>query len=381
MLIFKFAMFKKIVFSSIQFLRKRARDFKEFLSFFYSYLRKKILVSLGFFELNKNFAVRFFTIKRGRYSRPFLHMATIGVLIIGVLLTPHLASTYPVFSAQESISPEINSPSLEQSIVVGEDVFKTDISQKPRDKIVNYTVARGDTISTIAKKFGISEDTIKWENNLKNDNITVGDNLKILPVTGIAYKVARGDSIYTIAKKFDTNAQQIVNFPFNDFANPETFSLVEGQILIVPEGVKPSEQPTYIRRQYIAKGPVGISSAGFTWPLSGGISQFATWYHMAIDITNDVGAPVVAAQNGVIVKAASGVWDGGYGTNVMVDDGNGNQTLYAHLSGLNVGIGDEVVAGKTVLGWVGMTGRTTGPHLHFEIRRGGALVNPLAYLQ
>jgi len=374
-------MFKKTVFSCIHFLRKRAKDFKEFQAFFNSYLKKKILVSLGFFELNKNFAVRFFTIKRGRYSRPFLHMATIGVLIIGVLLTPYLASTYPVFSAQESISPEINSPSLEQSIVVGEDVFKTDISQKPRDKIINYTVARGDTISTIAKKFGISEDTIKWENNLKNNNITVGDSLKILPVTGIAYKVLRGDSIYTIAKKFDTNAQQIVNFPFNDFANPETFSLVEGQILIVPEGVKPSEQPTYIRRQYIAKGPISVSSAGFTWPLSGGISQFATWYHMAIDITNDVGAPVVAAQNGVIVKAASGVWDGGYGTNVMVDDGNGNQTLYAHLSGLNVGIGDSVVAGKTVLGWVGMTGRTTGPHLHFEIRRGGSLVNPLAYLQ
>lgn len=320
--------------------------------------------------------------KRGRYNRPFLHLSTVGVLALGVIIAPFLASTYPVFSAQESISSEISSPSSEQSIVVGEDVFKTEISQKPRDKVIEYTVQRGDTVSTIASKFGISQDTVRWANDLRNDNIEVGDTLKILPVTGIAYKVLQGDSVYTIAKKFDTNAQQIVDFPFNDFANPETFSLVEGQILIVPDGIKPSEQPTYIKRQvYIAQGPVSISSAGFTWPLRGGISQFSSWYHTAIDITDPVGTPIVAAQNGTVIKSLVGTWDGGYGTNVAIDDGNGNQTLYAHMSGVNVGVGDSVVAGKTVIGWVGMTGRTTGPHLHFEVRRGGVLVNPLAYIQ
>ncbi len=375
-------MLKKSLLFVAAFSRRQIKDFGSFLKFFTEYSRKKILKILLFFESNKNVLVRFFMMKRGRYNRPFLHLSTVGVLALGVIIAPFLASTYPVFSAQDSISSEISSPSSEQSIVVGEDVFKTEISQKPRDKVIEYKVQRGDTVSTIANKFGISQDTVRWANDLRNDNIEVGDALKILPVTGIAYKVLQGDSVYTIAKKFDTNAQQIVDFPFNDFANPETFSLVEGQILIVPDGIKPSEQPTYIKRQvYIAQGPVSVSSAGFTWPLRGGVSQFASWYHMAIDITDPVGTPIVAAQNGTVVKSLVGTWDGGYGTNVMIDDGSGNSTLYAHMSGVNVGVGDSVAAGKTVIGWVGMTGRTTGPHLHFEVRKGGVLVNPLAYIQ
>jgi murein DD-endopeptidase MepM/ murein hydrolase activator NlpD len=375
-------MIKKAVISCIQFLRNRVKDFSEFWVFFVFYLRKKVLKGSGFFELNKDFLVKFFTMKRGRYSRPFLHIATIGVLIIGVLVTPYLASTYPVFSAQQSVSPEINSPSAKQSIVVGEDVFKTDVSQKPRDKVMDYVVQKGDTISTIAKKFGISEDTVRWENDLSNDFISVGDTLKILPVTGVAYKVQSGDSVYTIAKKFDTNAQQIVDFPFNDFSNPETFSLIAGQILIVPDGVKPSEQPTYIKRQvYIAQGPVAISSAGLTWPLRGGVSQFASWYHMAIDITDPVGTPIVAAENGTVVSVSIGGWDYGYGTNVWVKNGNGIGTHYSHMSGVNVSAGQQVEAGKTIVGWVGMTGRTTGPHLHFEVSVNDVLVNPLSYIQ
>lgn len=319
--------------------------------------------------------------KRGRYSRPFLHISTMGVLTVGVIAAPFLASTYPVFSQNLTTSAKIASPSQSQSIVVGENVFQTDISQKPRDKTITYTVQNGDTISTIAQKFGVSTDTIKWENNLSGDILNVGDTLEILPVTGVSYKVQSGDTIYTIAKKFDTEAQKIVDFPFNDFANPETFSLVNGQMLLVPDGIRPSEQPFIKRQIYIAQGPTSVSSAGFTWPLSGGISQFASWYHMALDITNPVGTPIVAAQNGTITKISTGTWDGGYGNNIIIDNGGGYQTLYAHMSGVNVGIGQEVAAGKTVIGWVGSTGRSTGPHLHFEIRKNGVLVNPLPFLQ
>ena len=334
------------------------------------------------FEKNKNILVKFFTMKRGRYNRPFLHLTAMSVLGIGVLIAPFLTDTYPVFSSNASISAKLASDAQEQSIIIDNNVFQTDISQKPRDKTITYTVEKGDTLSTIAKKFGISTDTIRWANDLTSDNISIGDELKILSVTGIAHKVAKGDSVYTIAKKYDTNPQQIVDFPFNDFANPETFSLVEGQILIVPDGIKPSEQPTFIKRQvYIAQGPVSFSSEGFTWPLRGGISQFASWYHMAIDITSPIGTPIVAAKSGRVIKASSGTWDGGYGNNIIIDDGNGYETLYSHLSGFNVGLGDSVNGGKTVIGWVGLTGRTTGAHLHFEIRRNGGLVNPISYLQ
>lgn len=320
--------------------------------------------------------------KRGRYNRPFLHVSAIGVLVIGAIVAPVVADTYPVFSTQTDTLATIATPSNKQSITVDDDVFKTDISQKPRDTIVIYTVEKGDTLSSVAKKFGISTDTIKWENGLKNDSIVIGDALRILPVTGMAHKVVKGDTIYSIAKKYDASSQAIVDFPFNEFANPETFSLVEGQILIVPDGVKPEEKPTTIRRQlYIPSGPISVSDSGFTWPVRGYISQFAAWYHMALDIVSPFGTPVVAGQTGRVVKASAGLWEGGYGTHIIIENDNGYSSLYAHMSGLNVGTGDYVVAGQTTIGWVGLTGRTTGAHLHFEIRRNGALVNPISYLQ
>lgn len=354
----------------------------EFLRTLFLYSKGKVVSAGILFERHKNVFVRFLLMKRGRYNRPFLHLSAMAVMGVGVIIGPFLAETYPVFSSDTpSLLGNASRNVSEQSIAVDEDVLQTSVSQKPRDEVITYRVEKGDTLSTIAKKFGISVDTIKWINNLTSDNLTVEDELKILPVTGVLHKVAKGDTVYTIAKKYDTEAQKIADFPFNEFANPETFSLVAGQLLIVPDGVRPSQRPPARKAVYLAQGPVKVSGGGFTWPVSGIVSQFAAWYHMAIDITSSVGTPVVAAQSGTVVKAVSGVWDGGYGTSVVVDNGGGFQTLYAHLSGLNVSAGDEVAAGGTVLGWIGMTGRTTGPHVHFEIRKNGTLVNPLPYLQ
>ncbi len=317
--------------------------------------------------------------KRGRYNRPFLHMAVISVLIVGVAGAPFLASSFPIFSSSAS-SKELESPAQNQSIVIGDNIFQTEISQKPRDEIVSYTVAKGDTISTIAQKFGVSSDSVKWQNNLNNDDISVGDTLEILPVSGVSHKVQSGDTVYSIAKKYDTDAQKIVDFPFNEFANPETFSLVVGEILVVPDGIKPSEQPFIRRQQFIATGPVSVNAGGFTWPVHGNVSQFAAWYHMALDIAAPYGAPIVAAQSGSVSIVHTGTYDGGYGNNVYIQGDNGYGSHYAHLSAVNVSPGDRVVAGKTVVGWIGLTGRTTGAHLHFEITNGGILQNPLPFL-
>jgi murein DD-endopeptidase MepM/ murein hydrolase activator NlpD len=267
--------------------------------------------------------------------------------------------------------------------VVGENVFQTNISQKPRDKTLNYSVQKGDTISTIAQKFGISEDTIRWANDLSDDSLNVGDTLLILPVTGIAYKVQSGDTVYSIAKKFNTDPQKIVDFPFNDFANPETFSLVNGQMLVVPDGIKPSEQPFIKQQVYIAQGPssTSFSSSGFTWPVHGIITQFASWYHMALDIAAPYGTPIVAAKSGTVASVSTGSWDYGYGNNVIIDHGDGYKSLYAHMESVNVSPGQQVVGGSTVIGWIGLTGRTTGPHVHFEIRQNDTTVNPLPFLQ
>ena len=309
-----------------------------------------------------------------------MHVAAMGVLGIGVTLSPFLADTYPIFAGNKANGLQIAQSNAKESIIITSDVFETKKSDRPRDKVLDYTVEKGDTISTIAEKFGISIETVRWANDLTNDDIAIGDNLKILPVTGIGYKVAKGDSVYSIAKKLDSDPQKIVDFPFNDFANPETFSLVEGQILIVPDGIKPQEQSAFKRQVFIASGPINISGSGLTWPVRGVVSQFAAWYHMGIDITGNIGTPIVAAQNGIVTSISTGTCDSGYGDNVYIQNGD-TKTHYAHMSGVNVGAGQEVAAGATVIGWIGMTGRTTGPHVHFEVIKNGVLINPLSYLQ
>src|SRR3989344_9185008 len=214
---------KKIFFVFFLPIKRYFSQIPEFIKVLISFLKARIIDFYVFFENNKNILVRFLMMKRGRYNRPFLHFAALLVLTLGVISTPFLASTYPVFS-QNLHTSTIASPDTNQSIIVGENIFSTQISQKPRDKVITYTVQKGDTLSTIAEKFGISTDTIKWQNNLTSDTLNVGDSLDILPVTGIAHKVTRGETVYTIAKKYDTNPQSIVDFPFNDFANPETFT-------------------------------------------------------------------------------------------------------------------------------------------------------------
>lgn len=355
-------------------------DFKNFLSFFTAYLNKKLFKYVNYFENTKRILVKFFTIKRGRYNRLFLHLSTIVVLTAGVIVTPFIASTFPVFS--KTTDSRLAIAEVQQPVAIDENVFQTSVSQKPRDKVITYDVQKGDTISTIAKKFAISEDTVRWANDLEGDNLAIGDTLQILPVTGMLHKVESGDTVYSIAKKYDTNPQGIVDFPFNDFANPETFSLVVGQLVVVPDGIKPESGAVPIYRQvYIAQSPSQVSSAGLAWPMSGGISQFFSWYHPAIDITNPIGTPIVAAQTGVVSAVSVGSWDGGYGTSVRIDDGNGLATHYSHMSGVNVSAGQAVVAGKTVIGWVGLTGRTTGPHLDLEVYKNGVRVNPMNLLQ
>lgn len=319
--------------------------------------------------------------KRGRYNRPFLHITTMGVLAIGVLIAPAIADTYPLLASNASAVNKLPAPvASEGSVNVDSNVFSTDVSNKIRTSIITYTVQRGDTISTIADKFGISTNTIRWENNLTGDDITVGDDLRILPVTGVSYKVQPGDTVYTIAKKFNTDPQGMVDFPLNDFANPETFSLVAGQILIVPGGTK-SSTPTYVAPQaQVFAGAVPVTRGGWFFPVQGLVTQYPSWYHMALDIAGSIGTPVYAAHSGTVERVSVGSYDTGYGNNVWINDGDGIETHYAHLSEVSVSVGQQVTGGQSVIGARGNTGRSTGPHTHFEVRVNGTLVNPLGYV-
>ena len=357
------------------------KEWKAFLVFLKIYVTDKFILFSSVFEGRKNAVVKGILIKRGKKNRFFLHLSIMVILTVGVIISPFISETQLFGKGKAQLS---FAQSPQDSLELSQDnVFQTKNTVTIRDEVVQYVVQKGDTISSIAQKFGISADTIKWANSLTADDITIGDSLSILPVTGVAHKVAEGDTVYTIAKKYDINAQGIVDFPFNDFANPQTFSLVTGQIVIVPDGVKPEEQvkPQYTRQTYVATGSITVTDAGFSWPVSGSLNQGYAWYHTGIDIGASVGVPVLAAQSGNVAQVYTSGWNGGYGTHVIISGDNGYSTLYAHMSGVNVSGGDRVIAGKTVVGWVGLTGRTTGAHLHFEVRSGGGNVNPLSFLR
>lgn len=358
-------------------------ELKSFTAFFKIYIQDKLIFLSTGFEKRKNAVVKGVLIKRGKRNRFFLHVSIMVILTVGILISPFISETQ-LFGYDKGLLSFAQEKTPSSITLTQDNVFQTQNTVGIRDKTVTYTVQKGDTISTIANKFGISSDTIKWENDLTTDDITIGDNLRILPVVGIAHKVESGDTVYSIAKKYGVNAQAIVDFPFNDFANPQTFSLVTGQIVMVPDGVKPEEQvkPQYIKTTFIASGPVSITGEGFTWPMRGTLNQYFSWYHPGIDLGAPVGTPIVASQNGTVSQAYTGGWNYGYGIHVVISGDNGYSTLYAHLMSLGVSAGDRVVAGKTIIGWVGLTGRTTGPHLHLEVRSaGGGNINPLGFLQ
>ncbi|KKS79208.1 MAG: Peptidase M23 family protein [Candidatus Beckwithbacteria bacterium GW2011_GWA2_43_10] len=359
-------------------------EVKNFLKFLAGYLIKRGTEFLEQFEAGKGVVVEGLVAKRGRYTRPFLHTGMTGLFLVGLLLAPvitqavgedpNAASGKGGLSVQAGVILGMGADSLDTT---------TSVSIKPRDSVVIYLVQSGDTISSIANKFDVSIDTLRWQNDLKSiDAIKPGDKLEVPPVTGMIHKVKRGETIFSIAKKYDVTAQQIINWPFNSYADDETFELAAGQVLVVPDGVKPAEI-LWDPKRYVAQttpNAGAVSATGqFIWPAGGTISQRYVWYHRGIDIANKSGPLILAADSGKVTMAG---WPdaGGYGNRVMIDHGNGFQTLYAHLSGISVTAGQTVNRGD-VIGRMGSTGRSTGTHLHFEIRTGGSIVNPLEYLK
>lgn len=283
-------------------------------------------------------------------------------------------------TAGETALPRLLSESGDALIMP--DLTGTEITPVLRDSIIAYTVEEGDTISEIADKFNISTNTILWENNLgARDFIKPGQNIQILPVTGISYTIKRGDTLPAIAARYRAKDEDIVEV--NKLTDASDLKV--GAKIIIPDGIPPAAPS-----QAIAKTPSRASigdifkpaapAAGrFNWPtISRRISQyFRGWRHTGLDIPAPTGQPVYAAEGGVVIT--SGWSNGGYGYYIIIDHGNGVQTLYGHNSRLSVERGDRVVKGQ-VIGSVGSTGRSTGPHIHFEVRIDGNRVNPLGYL-
>jgi len=254
--------------------------------------------------------------------------------------------------------------------------------QPLRNKTVEYVVQDGDTVSSIAEQFQVSTSTVLWENNLTPRTVIhLGQSLKILPISGISYVVKANDTLAKIAQATHSDIAAIRSL--NNIEDP---SLERGGVLIIPNGrpllapataivrAKPSSSKTRLALPNLNVGNI----LGMIWPTTlQHINQFFKGRHTGIDVQGRIGNPIYASTDGVVALAG---WNrGGYGQQVVLQHSNGMITRYAHMSKILVSPGEEVDKGQ-VIGLVGSTGRSTGPHLHFEILIGGRRVNPLKYL-
>jgi len=254
----------------------------------------------------------------------------------------------------------------------------TEIPDRPRLDVFTYAVQPGDTVQSIADSFSLQPTTILWSNpKLEElpDLLRIGQEVVILPLDGAYHTVAEDDTLESIAEKYKVEVESITSMPLNNL-RPPLFQIQEGAKLIVPGGTKP-----YVPRRvtsYTGPIPNNIRGTGaFVWPVSGKITQGYWWGHRAIDIGAPTGSAVVTTDGGYV--SFVGWTDIGYGYLIILDHANGYSTYYAHLSQMYVMLGQEVGRGQ-VIGAVGSTGNSTGPHLHLEIRYNGVEQNPLVYL-
>ncbi len=376
-----------------------SNDVHDFTTLISTYSFNKAKKCGDVFENQKKNITKKIIKRRGQLSRPTVHLGMAGI-VAGVLVggsfvggSADNSSQYPEVDA--ATPQQIPQAELASFIGASLDDMSTEtiISEKPRDSIIEHEVQGGETISQIAEKYGIDTNTIKWANDIEdNDSIKPKQKLKILPVVGVAHQVVRGDTVYSIAKKYDTNPQGIVDFPFNDIG--ENLSLRIGQVVIVPDGTPPEKPRPTKAPVKVIEGPTskpdkpstsqsdGKSTGSFIWPVRGLITQNFRSYHPGVDIAGSSGDAVVAADGGEVI-VSGWVDNTGYGNRVMIKHSNGLITLYGHLQANSnkVKVGDKVSKGQ-VIGLRGSTGRSTGPHLHFEVRRPGqSNANPMNYLK
>jgi murein DD-endopeptidase MepM/ murein hydrolase activator NlpD len=279
----------------------------------------------------------------------------------------------------------------------------TTIPQRPRVEIISYEVVSGDTVFGIAEKYGLKPETVLWGNqDVLNDDphaLKVGQILRILPIDGTFHAWSAGESFTRVADFYGVLADTIIEYPGN-FLDVFTFSLDQpelepGTALIIPGGTREyiNWGPPLITRSDPASartygpgfcGEVYTGAVGtgfFVWPtvarhLSGYDFSPAT-NHNGIDLAGPLGNSVFASDTGVVVFAG---WSNfGYGNLVVLDHGNGWQTLYAHLDSYHVFCGQSIFQ-SAALGSVGTTGNSSGPHLHYEMIYNGAKVNPWNFI-
>jgi murein DD-endopeptidase MepM/ murein hydrolase activator NlpD len=295
------------------------------------------------------------------------------------------ASVYKIEQKPDIQLPKLKVENAGYSFIARQLKLKTNIPTRPRSTALEYQAKPEDSISSIAKKFDLTPETILFANqkledkphNLRSDMILI-----IPPVDGIYYAWRADDTLDEVSKKFDAQKENIVNFTGNNL-DLTTLEIKPGTMIMIPGGTRDLSNwasgdggghPSlgiYDCRSVKSPKPTDL-----IWPknqhsISG--NEYGP-SHLGLDIQAIEGEPIYAAGSGIVMQAASG-WNYGYGNVIQIDHGNGYVTIYAHLSVINVRVCTTVNQG-TLIGHAGSTGNAPGAHLHFEVRFGGSNINP-----
>ena len=303
------------------------------------------------------------------------------------------SQTIPLLAAAINIDPSpstsgnLTLASGDALVSVENPLASADVVSRPTNsQITTYVVRDGDTLTGIATMFGVSSNTIIGANDIKNGVIHPGDQLIILPITGIQHTVLKGETLASLATAYKSDAHDIATY--NNLGDSD--SLTVGDTIIIPNGELASAAPTVAKSKTTTTAaaktkvkvitsktfkPAALRDAGgpeydnyYQWPVAGGIITQTLHGYNGVDIGAPTGTDIYASAAGtVIIAKFNGGWNGGYGNYIVIAHANGTQTLYGHASKVLVSVGDTVTQGE-LIGKVGRTGEATGPHLHFEIR-------------
>lgn len=239
-----------------------------------------------------------------------------------------------------------------------------DLLHRPEATQISIHVVRdGDTLSQIAELYNVKVNTIIWANDLKGRHIQPGQELVILPITGVRHTVAKGDTLASIVKKYQGDLAETASY--NELS--PSAPLAVGNVVIIPDGVVQAPAPARSSGSVARGGGAAAASGYYGWPVAGGVITQGLHGFNGIDIGAGHGTAIYAAAAGNVILARAGGYNGGYGSYVVIQHNNGTQTLYAHLSSVAVSAGQSVGKGA-LLGGMGSTGKSTGSHLHFEVR-------------
>ena len=284
------------------------------------------------------------------------------------------SQTLPILRAALNIDPNPSKGGGEIIIVnndallseIGPSGTLAEIEEKPKtsDQISIYVVREGDSLSQIAKMFNVSTNTVIWANDIKSGSfISPGQTLIVLPITGIRHTVIKGETIKSIVEKYDGNLDEALQY--NNLTKDSIIAIDD--IIVVPDGeiASPAYNSSNIN---IVTGSGGPTYSGYyIKPVTyGRLSQGLHGYN-AVDLAAETGTPIMAAASGEIIISKNSGWNGGYGKYIVIKHNNGTQTLYSHNENNIVYTGQYVIQGQ-IIGYVGSTGRSTGPHVHFEVR-------------